>query len=128
MTVRGRGLLAALLVAASLIPVTSEGQKLRSLAGGWQRIFTLEWQTDQRKGQPMITGYVTNISGYQIDNVQLLIEVLDGSGQVVNQSVKNVRGFMGGSARLFFEFPVPTAPSYRVEIFAYDRIEAGSFL
>jgi hypothetical protein len=128
MTARGRGVLVTLLVAVTLMPVAGEGQKLRSLAGGWQRIFTLEWQADQRKGRPMIAGYVTNISSYQIDNVQLLVEAVDGAGQVVNQSVMRVRGDMGGGSRLFFEFPVPAAPSYRVEIFSYDRLESGNFL
>jgi hypothetical protein len=128
MTVRGRGLLGVLLVTVSLMPVVGEGQKLRSLAGGWQRIFTLEWQADQGKGRPTIAGYVTNISSYQIENVQLLIEAVDGAGQVVNQSVMRVRGDMGGASRLFFEFPVRAAPSYRVEIFSYDRLELGNLL
>lgn len=127
-SVRGRGLMAALLIALSLLPLTGETQKLRSLAGGWQRIFTLEWQADQRGGRPIIAGYVTNISGYQIENVQLLLEAVDGAGQVLNQRVVRVRGDMGGSARLFFEFPVPASPSYRIEIFSYDRVELGNLL
>jgi hypothetical protein len=125
---RGRGLMAALLIALSLMPLTGETQKLRSLAGGWQRIFTLEWQADQRGGRSIIAGYVTNISDYQIENVQLLVEAVDGAGQVLNQRVVRVLGDMGGSSRRFFEFPVPASPSYRIEIFSYDRVERGNFL
>jgi hypothetical protein len=129
MTARRRGLVAGLLAALALVPASGCTQaRVLSPAGGWQRIFTLEWQAEQRGDRQVIAGYVTNVSNYQIENVQLLLEGVDGAGQVLDQRVVRVRGDMGGGSRMFFEFPMSSAPAYRVEIFSYDRVELGNFL
>jgi hypothetical protein len=47
---------------------------------GTESYFKLEWQGDERKGKPMVSGYLTNNWGYAIKNVRLRVEALDAAG------------------------------------------------
>jgi hypothetical protein len=96
---------------------------------GWERIFTVSWQPAQHRGQPVIEGYVNNISPYETTQIRVLVDSLDGAGQVTAQRVAWVPGDLGGGGRLFFQVPPPSpAPAYRVRVFSYDRVERdGSF-
>jgi hypothetical protein len=93
---------------------------------GWEAIFNVTWQPGQYRGQPVVEGYVTNISPYETTQVRVLVESLDGAGRVTNQRIAWVPGDLGGGGRLFFQVPAAPAPAYRVRIFSYDRLENDS--
>jgi hypothetical protein len=95
---------------------------------GWERLFTVSWQPAEYRGQPVVEGYVTNISPYETTQIRVLVESLDGAGQTTAQRVAWVPGDLGGGGRLFFQVPAAPAPAYRVSVFSYDRRESnGTF-
>jgi hypothetical protein len=95
---------------------------------GWERIFNVSWEPGQYRGQPVVEGYVMNISPYETTQIRVLVESLDGAGQVTNQRIAWVPGELGGGGRLFFQVPAAAAPAYRVRVFSYDRVERdGNF-
>src|SRR5262245_48080778 len=47
---------------------------------GTDSYFKVEWQPDERKGKPLVTGYVTNQWGLATKNVRLRVEALDAAG------------------------------------------------
>jgi hypothetical protein len=58
--------------------------------------------------------------------VQLLVESLDATGQVVAQRVEWLGGDVGPFSRRYFEVPAPApAQTYRVSIFTFDLIQAS---
>ena len=102
--------------------------ELQPQMAGWERIFTVDWQPGQYRGQPVVEGYVTNISPYETTQIRVLVESLDGAGQVTGQRIAWVPGDLGGGGRLFFQVPAAPAPAYRVRVFSYDRVERdGNF-
>lgn len=102
--------------------------ELHPLMGGWERHFTVEWASGQYRGDPAVEGYVTNVSPYEMKQIRILVENLDGAGKVTRQQVAWVPGDLLGGGRLFFQVPAEAAPSYRVRVFSYDRIERdGNF-
>jgi hypothetical protein len=114
-----------MLVAVTGVAVAAE---LHPQMAGWERIFTVSWQAGQYRGQPAVEGYVTNVSPYETTQIRILVESLDGAGQVTNQRIAWVPGDLGGGGRLFFQVPTAPAPAYRVRVFSYDRVERdGNF-
>jgi len=106
----------------------SAGAELEPQVAGWERIFTVSWQPGQYRGQPVVEGYVTNVSPYDTTQIRVLVESLDGAGQVTVQRIAWVPGDLGGGGRLFFQVPAAPAPAFRVRVFSYDRIERdGNF-
>ena len=102
--------------------------ELEPQMGGWEWVFTVDWQPGQYRGQPVVEGYVTNISPYETTQIRVLVESLDGTGQVTGQRIAWVPGDLGGGGRLFFQVPAAPAPAYRVRVFSYDRVERdGNF-
>jgi hypothetical protein len=119
-------ILAVAIVAATGGP--GEATELQPQMLGWERIFTVDWQPGQHRGQPIVEGYVTNISPYETTQIRVLVEGLDGAGQVTTQRIAWVPGDLGGGGRLYFQVPAEPAPSYRVRVFSYDRAERdGTF-
>jgi hypothetical protein len=97
--------------------------ELQPLMLGWERLFTVDWQSAQHRGKPVVEGYVTNVSPYHTTNIRVLVESLDAGGQVTGQQVAWVPGELLGGARVFFQVPAAPAPAYRVRVFSYDRLE-----
>jgi len=119
-----RAIVAVILAAAG----PSAGAELEPQMGGWERLFTVDWQPGQYRGQPVVEGYVTNVSPYDTTQIRVLVDSLDGAGQVTAQRIAWVPGDLGGGGRLFFQVPAPPAPAYRVRVFSYDRLERdGNF-
>jgi len=57
--------------------------------------------------------------------MQLLVEALDASGEVMGQQVEWLLGTVPPFGRAYFEVRARTrAPQYRVRVFAYDVIQA----
>jgi hypothetical protein len=118
------GLLA--LTVSILAAVGVQAAEIRPHMAGWEQILSLEYGPGQYRGRPVIEGTVTNISPYDLANVQLLVDRLDAGGQIATQQVAWVPGELRGGGRLFFSVPTAPAPAYRVRVFTYDRLESLS--
>ena len=118
------GVLAALVLAVSLVG-SAIAAPLEPLVLGWERFFRVEAETWDRRDRPHIGGYVYNSSGHTIIRMQLLIEGLDGSGQMTTQQVEwgsTIPPF----GRAYFEAPVRSrASAYRVRVFAFDVLQTA---
>jgi hypothetical protein len=111
-------------------PLTIPGTaaELKPLMGGWEQHFTVTWEQAESHGKPVLKGYVSNISPYDMRSLRILVETLDSAGATTSQRVAWVPGEMNGATRLFFEVPVVAAPSYRVRVFSYERLELPSIM
>ena len=121
-------LLVTLLLPA-LSPPAGWTKTLEPMVVGWEQIFKLEWQVSERRGRPVLSGYVANHSPYQVTHIQLLVDALDASGAIVGQEVSWAGGGgMGPFSRAYFEVPAPreAAATYRMSVFAFDRVESDS--
>ncbi|MEX2221370.1 MAG: hypothetical protein WEG40_06180 [Candidatus Rokuibacteriota bacterium] len=90
----------------------------------------VEWTaSEDRRGRPVVSGYVFNQrAGAYAVSVRLLVEALDGSGQVVGSTTGDVLGEVPPSNRSYFEVKAPVkAAAYRVTIqsFAWRAYGAG---
>lgn len=95
---------------------------------GWEQYFKLDWQADQRRGRPIVSGHIMNDWGMPARNIQLLVEGLDTGGNVVGQRVSWLGSELTPGTRAYFETPVPPpgpAAAYRVSVFAFDWVQAG---
>ncbi len=85
--------------------------------------------SEDRRGRPLVSGYVYNQrAGSYAVSVRLLVDALDGSGQVAGSTVGYVLGDVPPSNRSYFEIKAPAkAASYRVTIasFAWRAYGAG---
>ena len=88
---------------------------------GTDHYFKLEWQPDERRGRPVVTGYVTNQWGIGVNNVRMRVEALDTAGSVTATYIGYVFGDVTPGTRAYFEVPVTQkAASYRVSVLSYD--------
>ena len=130
---RAMSILAVLLAAAGCASLPSDepvpaGRVLQPLTAGWENHLKVTWQVDQRQGHQIVGGYVHNISPYDLANVRVLVEGLDASGQVTAQYLGRLPGELRGGGHLYFEVPVVPAPSYRVRVFSYERLESAGVI
>ena len=98
---------------------------LQPLNLGWEQQLSVTWESGPQGGSQVVSGYVNNISPYDLANLRVLVEALDASGQVIEQRVGYLPGELRGGGRLYFEVPIASAATYRVRVFSYDRLEAG---
>jgi len=80
--------------------------------------FRLEWSKTARN----VNGYVYNSSSRHAAYMRLLVEGVDGSGNVVNKTTTWVVNVPPNN-RAFFDVSVPDAPSYRVSILSFNWIQ-----
>jgi hypothetical protein len=122
------GVLALILLSAvGLTAARSSGKALEPMVVGWERIFKLDWQATERGGAPVLQGYLVNDSPYLVTRIQLLVEGLDPSGDVVGQRVAWMPGTLTPFSRAYFSEAAPRpASAYRVRVFAFDRVESPS--
>jgi hypothetical protein len=91
---------------------------------GVDSYFKVEWQPDERRGKPIVSGYVTNQWGISTKNVRLRVEALDAAGSVSASYIGYVNGYVLPGTRVYFEVPVPAkAPNYRVTVLSFDAIQ-----
>jgi hypothetical protein len=91
---------------------------------GTDSYFKVEWQPDERRGKPMVSGYVTNQWGLPTKNVRLRVEALDAAGAVTASYIGYVNGFVIPGSHVYFEVPVEAkAPSYRVTVLSFDPVQ-----
>ena len=72
----------ALLMAPATSGLHAAEKVIEPLVVGWERYFKFEWEVVERRGQPVVRGYVTNDSPYTVGRIQLLLDTLDGTGRV----------------------------------------------
>ncbi|HYE90539.1 MAG TPA: FxLYD domain-containing protein [Terriglobales bacterium] len=93
---------------------------------GIERYFRLEWEAGQGRRGAVISGYVHNTYGHTADRVRLVVEAVDGAGQVTDATHAQVSGTIPPGARGYFEVPAPRgAASYRVRLLSFDPVGRG---
>jgi hypothetical protein len=120
------------LVIASLVGVLAASagvaaQPLTPHFPGWERYFTVSSEPFERRGQPYLRGYIVSSYGVAATRVQLLVDSLDSSGQIVAQRVEWLGGStLPGFSSTYFEVPIrQQASRYRVSVFAFDFVESA---
>src|SRR5262245_56188133 len=119
-----RGSLAAwLLVLASASGATA---MIESPSGIDLRL-RLEWELARTpSGRPQIRGYIYNSYMRAANNVRLLVETLDESGQVVSSTYGFVFGIVPVFSRAPFDVPLKqTGASYRISVTSFDWRDGG---
>lgn len=114
-----RALRIAAALALLLSPVVVHAQTYRTY--GSEAFFKVDWEAGEQRGRPVVTGHVVNTYGIATHYVRLLVESLDGAGQVTATTVGYVNGDVLPGARIYFEVPVERpAPAYRVVVLSWD--------
>jgi hypothetical protein len=117
-----------ILVLLSLMLATASAagaQTLHPLVIDWEQFFRVESQSVSRDGRSVVTGTVWNTSQWGAKRIQLLVEAVDGNGQVVNQRVIWLGIDLVAGSHASFEAPMPAAASFRVSVFAFDSGRGG---
>ena len=102
-----------------LTAVAAGAQPLSPLVVNWEEYFQIDWQISQRAGQPLLTGHVRSIQKYGAQWMQLLVDRLDASGGLIDQRLVWLPSDVPRRSRVYFEFRVEPAASYRVAVFNY---------
>ena len=124
---RVRVLMIAALVGMLAAATDVAAQSLTPQFPGWERYFTVSWEPFERRGQPYLSGYIVSSYGVTATGVQLLVDSLDSSGQIVAQRVEWLGGSnLPGFSRSYFEVPIrQQGPSYHVSVFAFDFVQSA---
>jgi len=127
MAMKVRVLVIAAFVSMLAAPASVAAQPLTPHFPGWERYFTVSWEPFERRGQPYLRGYIVNSYGVTATRVQLLVDSLDSSGQIVAQRVEWLVGSnLPGFSTTYFEAPIrQQASRYRVSVFAFDFVESA---
>ena len=115
-------LITSLVLALGLgaIPVTAQNFG----SSGPERFFRVEAEGVPGPGaRPRVRGYVYNGTGQAATRVQLLVESLDGSGQVIGKLLVPVYNIVPSFGRAYFDAPIDVpGASYRVVVYYYDWV------
>jgi len=85
------------------------------------RYFRIEFQATPRPPRSVISGYVYNQNpGLSAERMQLAIEGLDASGNVIGTSTTWVLGGVPPGNRGYFTTQVAPAASYRVQVQSFE--------
>ena len=85
------------------------------------RYFRIEHEVAQTATRPVVSGYVYNLNpGTPAERMQLSIEGLDASGNVVGTTSTWVLGNVPPGNRAYFSARAVPAASYRVQVLAFD--------
>jgi hypothetical protein len=127
MAMKLRVLVIAALVGMLAALTSAAAQPLTPHFPGWERYFTVSWDPFERRGQPYLSGYIVNSYGVTATRVQLLVDSLDSSGQIVAQRVEWLVGSnLPGFSTTYFEVPIrQQASRYRVSVFAFDFVQSA---
>jgi len=120
----------ALIMSALLMVATSalagRSAPLTPLVVDGERYFKLQWEAGERAQRPEVHGQILNEFGYPARKVRLLVNSLDATGAVTDQTLVYMPGDLLPGSRYYFETRVPApAASYRVVVFQYEWIQAG---
>ena len=85
------------------------------------RYFRFEYQVTPSATRPVVSGYVYNMNpGTPAERMQLSIESLDGSGNVIGKSSTWVLGNVPPGNRAYFSASAVPGASYRVQVLSFD--------
>lgn len=89
--------------------------------------FRVDWSLDPPSRQTVtVSGYVYNERHEMVRYVQVLIQVVDGSGTVVAQRYHSVVGDISSGGRAFFVGVVPAGgATYRVAVASFQQSGDG---
>jgi hypothetical protein len=88
--------------------------------------FRVESEVASGKRGSAVRGYIYNSTGYSIGNIRLIVEAVDGSGQVATTRVVPTLGVIPPFGRLYFQTPTSNgATSYRVRVGAWEPVGRG---
>ena len=114
--VLGLGLLAVLTMTSASAAAVYSQQTL-------DERFRIEYQVTPDQSRAVVSGYIYNqYSGLWAAHMQLAIERLDASGNVVGTSTTWVLGEVPPNNRAYFTARVEPAASYRVRIISFDWV------
>ena len=116
-----RGACVALVFAAVALMAAGSAGAANYAPESLDRYFRIEFQVTPGSARPVISGYVYNMNaGQGAERMQLSIERLDASGQVVGSSSTWVLGGVPAGSRAYFTARVEPAASYRVQVLSFD--------
>ena len=93
----------------------------------WQHYFKLAYDVQPQGDARKVSGYIVNTYGVAMKNVQLLVQALDPSENVVAQRLTWVPGGVPGFGRSYFQIGgLPAADKYRVTVWSFERVETDS--
>jgi hypothetical protein len=85
------------------------------------RYFRFEYQVTPSATRPVVSGYVYNMNpGTPAERMQLTIESLDASGNVIGKSSTWVLGSVPPGNRAYFSASALPGASYRVQVLSFD--------
>ena len=85
------------------------------------RYFRFEYQVTPSATRPVVSGYVYNMNpGTPAERMQLSVESLDGSGNVIGKSSTWVLGNVPPGNRAYFSASAVPGASYRVQVLSFD--------
>ena len=85
------------------------------------RYFRFEYQVTASATRPVVSGYVYNMNpGTPAERMQLSIESLDASGNVIGKSSTWVLGNVPPGNRAYFSASAVPGASYRVQVLSFD--------
>jgi hypothetical protein len=89
------------------------------------RWFRVEWTAERdTEASRRVSGYVYNVHGTPVTDVQILVEGLDSAGGVVAQRYEWVPRDIPNMSRAYFEARrMPPAHTYRVSVHAFRFLE-----
>jgi len=117
--VTASALLGAVVLVSCLSPTSAPVQAAETYTQeSLDHHFRLEWSKTVRN----VNGYVYNSSNRHAAYMRLLVEGVDGSGNVVNKTMTWLLDVPPNN-RAFFVVSVPDAPSYRVSILSFNWIQ-----
>jgi hypothetical protein len=91
------------------------------------RSFRLEWTPRPGWMRPGTDGYLYNESRWRVTNVRVRVQVVDGTGRVVRETVVSVFGNAVPGARTFFALPpLADGESFQLTVASFDLISLES--
>jgi hypothetical protein len=85
------------------------------------RYFRFEYQVTPSAARPVVSGYVYNMNpGTPAERMQLSVESLDASGNVIGKSSTWVLGNVPPGNRAYFSASAVPGASYRVQVLSFD--------
>ena len=117
-----RGLRAALVVAIVTLLGAGSAAAANYAQETLDHYFRIEYQVAPGAPRPVVSGYVYNLNpGTAAERMQLSIESLDASGNVVATSSTWVLGTVPPGNRAYFTTKVPVpAAAYRIQVLSFD--------
>jgi hypothetical protein len=116
-----RGARVALAVAVMALFASSSAAAATYAQESLDRYFRFEYEVTPSAARPVVSGYVYNMSpGVPVERMQVSVESLDGSGNVVGTSSTWVLGGVPPGNRAYFSARAVPAASYRVQVLFFD--------